>query len=327
MSEEILSYLRRKKLDILPILPLIRLTLKVSTVEKEIRVYGFCPCFKNFEGELICLNNDSLNDVEHTLFAPDILNRDASLESIKGFEISDGRTCYSSVYTYGGCTYCSSQGAKIRIHKTDIAANMLESAIKLYSLGPTEITVDCASCIYGILLALVLTQDQASIKRYLDEFSLKIAIRFSELQLDEIDENTPYFDVIQEYLVKLLENEYYWKELHERLVVSHGEAHLMKFVSMMEQLNRLQFLFYSQVINIRSVQNSRLLVRMLSQILRTSKNILDLNGEIHSLVASEAIRGNNADELLISRIEEYKGKSRTIDHFFGNIADIMKGSR
>jgi hypothetical protein len=296
-------------------------------VEKEIRVYSFCPCFKDFEGELICLNNDNLNDVEHTIFAADILNRDASLEAIKGFEINDNRTCYSSIYTYNGCTYCSSQGKKIRIHKTDITADMLESAIKLYSLGPTEITVDCASCIYGILLALVLTQDQASVKRYLDEFSLKIAVRFSELELDEVDENTPYFEVIQEYLIKLLENEYYWKELHERINGTKQPASLKEFVSMMEQLNRLQFLFYSQVINIRSVQNSRLLVRMLSQILRTSKNILDLNGNIHSLVASSTISANSNDETLISKINEYMGKSRTIDHFFGNIADIMKGSR
>jgi len=300
---------------------------EVSTLEKEIHVYSFCPCFKDFEGELICLNNDSLIDVEHTIFAADILNRDASLEALKSFEINDGCTCYSSIYTHNGHTYCSSQGDRIRIHQTDITSDMLESAIKLYSLGPTEITVDCATCIYGILLALVLTQDQASIKRYLDDFSLKIAIRFSELELDEIKEETPYFEVIQEYLVKLLENEYYWKELHEQLNNNKAPTSLKQFVSMMEQLNRLQFLFYSQVINIRSVQNSRLLVRMLSQILRTSKNILDLNGNIHSLVASSTIEGNLDDSLLVSKIEEYMGKSRTLDHFFGNIADIMKGNK
>jgi hypothetical protein len=296
-------------------------------LEKEVRVYSFCPCFKDFEGELICLNNDSLNDIEHTIFAADILNRDASLEGIKDFEINDGCTCYSSIYTHNGCTYCSSQGMKIRIHKTDITTDMLESAIKLYSLGPTEISIDCASCIYGILLALVLTQDQASVKRYLDEFSLKIAIRFTELELDEIDEGTPYFEVIQEYLVKLLENEYYWKELHEKFGKKSELASISEFVNMMEQLNRLQFLFYSQVINIRSVQNSRLLVRMLSQILRTSKNILDLNGKIHSLVTSKSIGDKIEDQTLLSKIEEYMGKSRTIDHFFGNIADIMKGSK
>lgn len=296
-------------------------------MNREIRVYGFCPCFKDFEGELICLNNDSLNDIEHTIFAADILNQDARLENIKRFEIADGRTCYSSIYTHEGCVYCSSQGFKIRLHKTDISAEMLESAIRLYSLGPTEITVDCASCIYGILLALVLTQDQASIKRYLDEFSLKIAIRFSELELDDIDEGTPYFEVIQEYLVKLLEEEYYWKELHEKLGEKHEQAALLDFISMMEKLNRLQFLFYSQVINIRSVQNSRLLVRMLTQILRTSKNILDINGDIHSLVASDKVGGYHEDEMLISKIEGYMAKSRTLDHFFGNIADIMKSSR
>jgi hypothetical protein len=296
-------------------------------VNDEIHVHSFCPCFKDFEGELICLNNDSLNDIEHTIFAADILNQDARLDNIKRFEVADGRTCYSSIYTYNGQVFCSSQGFNIRLHRTDITADMLESAIRLYSLGPTEITVDCASCIYGILLALVLTQDQASVKRYLDEFSTKIAIRFSELELDDIDEGTPYFEVIQEYLVKLLEEEYYWKELHEKLAKNNEPAALLEFMGMMEKLNRLQFLFYSQVINIRSVQNSRLLVRMLSQILRTSKNILDINGEIHSLVASDKIGGHREDEKLISKIEGYMSKSRTLDHFFGNIADIMKSSR
>jgi hypothetical protein len=296
-------------------------------VQNDLHVYSFCPCFKNFEGELICLNNDNLNDIEHTIFAADILNRDASLEGLKEFEVNDGRTCYSSIYTYNGYTYCSSQGSKIRIHKNDITAEMLESAIKLYSLGPTEITVDCASCIYGILLALVITQDQASVKRYLDEFSLKIAVRFSESEFDDIVKDTPYFEVIQEYLVKLLENEYYWRKLNEKLIERKEQTPLTEFVNMMEQLNRLQFLFYSQIINTRSVQNSRLLVRMLSQILRTSKNILDLNAKIHSHVEINNIIDNLEDQTLHSRIMDYMGKSRTIDHFFGNIADIMKGSK
>lgn len=295
-------------------------------MEKEVKIYNFCPCFKDFEGELICLNNDSLNDVEHTIFAADILSQDAKYESIKHFEIKDGQTCYSSIYTYKGFTYCSSQGEKIRIHNTDIEAEMLEQSIKLYSLGPTEITVDCASCIYGILLALVLTQDQASVKRYLDEFSLKIAIKFTELELDDINGSTPYFQTIQEYLVKLLDNQYYWQEVNERLKKRDEPKELIDFVNMMELLNRLQFLFYSQVLNIRSIQNSRLLVRMLSQILRTSKNILDLNDKIHSLIASDSIGGYKEDEILITKIEEYMEKSRTLDHFFGNIADIMKGS-
>lgn len=295
-------------------------------MEKRVKIYNFCPCFKNFEGELICLNNDSLNDVEHTIFAADILSQDASIESIKRFEMQDGQTCYSSIYTYNGLTFCSSQGDKIRIHNTDITSEMLEQSIKLYSLGPTEISVDCASCIYGILLALVLTQDQASVKRYLDEFSLKIAIKFTEMELDEISPDIPYFQTIQEYLVRLLDNQYYFQEVHEKLLKENEPQELIEFVSMMESLNRLQFLFYSQVLNIRSIQNSRLLVRMLSQILRTSKNILDLNEKIHSLISSDTIGGYKEDELLFNKIEEYMNKSRTLDHFFGNIADIMKGS-
>ena len=297
---------------------------KDSTVEKEVTIYNFCPCFKDFEGELICLNNDNLCDIEHSIFAADILNQNASLELVKQFETTDGKTCYSSIYTHDGCVYCSSQGFKIRIHREDITSDMLMSAIRLYALGPTEITVDCASCIYGILLALVLSQDQASIKRYLDEFSLKVAMNFTEMELDEIDESTPYFETVQTYLVKLLEDQYYWQDMHEKLVDKKEPESLINLVSKMEQLDRLQFLFYSQVVNIRSMENSRILVRMLSHILRTSRNILDLNEEIHSLVATDSIAGHEEDETLISKIEDYMEKSRTLDHFFGNIADIMK---
>ena len=78
--------------------------------------------------------------------------------------------------------------------------------------------------------------------------------------------------------------------------------------------------------NIRSIENSRILVRMLSHILRTSRSILNVNEEIHSLVATDTVSGHEEDEVLISKIEEYMEKSRTLDHFFGNIADIMKSS-
>jgi hypothetical protein len=298
----------------------------VSFMEKEVKIYNFCPCFKDFEGELICLNNDSLCDIEHSIFAADILDQQATLDLVKQFEIKDGRTCYSSVYTYDGHVYCASQGDQIRIHKENITADMLQQSISLYALGPTEITVDCASCIYGILLALVLSQDQASIKRYLDEFSLKVAISFTEMELDEIDESTPYFETVQGYLVKLLEDQYFWQEIHERLLEKKEPEPLIELVSKMESLDRLQFQFYSQVLNIRSMQNSRILVRMLSHILRTSRNILNLNEEIHSLISSDTISGYHEDTSLISKIEEYMERSRTLDHFFGNIADIMKGN-
>ncbi len=295
-------------------------------MEKEVTIYNFCPCFKDFEGELICLNDDSLCDIEHSIFAADILNQDASINLVKQFEVGDGRTCYTSIYTYNGCVYCSSQGFKIRIHKEDITDDMLLQAIRLYALGPSQITVDCASCIYGILLALVLSQDKASIKRYLDKFSLEVAIKFTELELDEIDEATPYFETIQAYLVKLLEDQYYWQDVNQKLVENGEPEALVELTSKMELLDRLQFLFYSQVLNLRSIENSRILVRMLSHILRTSRNILGLNEEIHSLIASDKIGGHKEDETLISKIEDYMEKSRTLDHFFGNIADIMKSS-
>ncbi|MGY5873230.1 MAG: hypothetical protein RTV72_13350 [Candidatus Thorarchaeota archaeon] len=128
------------------------------------------------------------------------------------------------------------------------------------------------------------------------------------------------------YLAELLEDQYYWKNVHEKLVELNEPESLIKLVEKLELLDRYQFLFYSQVLNIRSMQNSRILMKMLSHILRTSKNILDLNGEVHSMIATNSIGGYEDDEVLVSKIEGYMEKSRTLDHFFGNIADIMKGN-
>ncbi len=295
-------------------------------MEEEIKVYSFCPCFKDFEGELLCLNNDDLIDIEHSPIATEILSQEPTAGGIQRFEVGDGCTCYASIYTHDGYVYCVSQGWKIRIHEEDITADMLRQAIRLYTLGPIEITIDCASCIYGILFALVISQDQASVKRYLDEFSLKIAMKFSELEIKEIDENTPYFETIQEYLVDLLEDQHFWEEIYTKFKKEEHPEELLILANMMEQLDRYQFLFYSQVLNIRSISNSRILMKMLSHILQTSRRILNLNKSIRNMMTSELFKGFEEDDQLDQRIEDYLHKSKTIDHFFGNITDIMKGT-
>lgn len=286
------------------------------------RVYSFCPCYKDFESELICVNDDDLIDIDHGMVASDILGQDSTLDSIKRFEVGDGRTCYTSVYTYDGHVYCVSQGWKIRIHGESITSEMLEQSMKFYTLSPGPISIDCSSCIYGILLALVISQDQASIKRYLDEFSLDVAQRFTSL-------NPKYKgpDSIHNYLMELLDNQSYWQDVCDRLKSQSESTELATLVEKIEQLDRYQILFYSQVLNIKSMENSRILMRMLSHILRTSKRILDLNNEIHTLLSLNKLEGYEADANLKSRIEEFMNRSRTLDHFFGNITDIMKGSR
>jgi hypothetical protein len=294
---------------------------------KDVRVYSFCPCYKDFEGELICLNDDGLIDIDHGMVASEILGQESTLKSIKRFEVGDGRTCYTSVYTYDGEVYCVSQGWKIRIHDESITSEMLEQSIKFYTLGPLEISIDCSSCIYGILLALVISQDQASVKRYLDEFSEKVAMKLTSMEDTTAKTNASYFQTVQLYIMELLENQSYWQAVCDRLKSDNQFKELATLIEKIEQLDRYQVLFYSQVLNIRSMENSRILMRMLSHILKTSKRILDLNNEIHTLLSLNKLSGYDVDADLKARIEEFMNRSRTLDHFFGNITDIMKGSR
>ena len=294
---------------------------------EDIRIYNFCPCYKDFEGELICLNDDNLIDIDRGMIGLEILGRDTTLDGIKRFEVGDGSTCFTSIYTHEDCVYCVSQGWKIRIHNEDITEDMLNQSIKLYTLGDIEPTIDCASCVYGILLALVLVQDQASIKRYLDEFSLKVAIKLAEIEQVPTEVNGDYFKTVQTFLVSLLDDQYYCQDIHDKYSSSSTDEQMSTIAKMMTQLDRNQFQFYSQVLNIKGVNNSRLLMKMLSHILRISKGIYDLNNEIHSMIVSRTWAEYSEDEGLTDKIEHYLQKSRTLDHFFGNILDIVKSAR
>ncbi|MHA2047309.1 MAG: hypothetical protein ACW99G_21165, partial [Candidatus Thorarchaeota archaeon] len=65
---------------------------------------------------------------------------------------------------------------------------------------------------------------------------------------------------------------------------------MQDLVQMRERLDRLEFQFYSQTLQLRDIQEFNMLIKMLQYILRSSDEILELNNEIHSKIRSDRFR-------------------------------------
>ena len=97
----------------------------------------------------------------------------------------------------------------------------------------------------------------------------------------------------------------------------------MHLVRERERLARLEFQFYSQTLQLRDINDFNLLIKMLQYILRTSDEILEINEKIHAEIRSERFNVIAKKDERIAVLAKYAEKSRTVEHNFGNILQIL----
>jgi hypothetical protein len=85
----------------------------------------------------------------------------------------------------------------------------------------------------------------------------------------------------------------------------------------------MEFQFYSQTLQLRDINDFALLIKMLQYILKSSDDILQLNEDIYSVIRSEKFRDILQTDVRLSSLATYADKSRTIEHNFGNILQIL----
>ncbi|MHA1950237.1 MAG: hypothetical protein ACW987_10210 [Candidatus Thorarchaeota archaeon] len=168
-------------------------------------------------------------------------------------------------------------------------------------------------------------------KRYVDKFSLMIAIKHSQTDQmmepigteDDIESGVDHFQFLRNYLVQLLGQQNYWSTLGEELEDEGADEWMQDLVHMRERLDRLEFQFYSQTLQLRDIQQFHMLIKMLQYILRSSDEILELNNEIHSKIRSDRFRELAGTDERFMLLGDYAEKSRTVEHNFGNILQIL----
>ncbi len=308
----------------------------------SIKIVRGCPCFKVFGDEKLCVNDDSVLEVEAIEIDPSIFSFHTSKESMQEEKAGDGNICYASIYINypDNRVYCISQGWILRIHGKDVPGDDLEDALQFLSTKEASASAEiCSECLYKFILTLgdtfadLMTRKEKTdeVKRYVDKFSLKIAVKHSQMDSmmkpigteEDIEAGVDHFGFLRSYLVQLLDQQHYWSDLKETLKEEKAESWILHLVRMRERLARLEFQFYSQTLQLRDINDFNLLIKMLQYILRTSDEILILNEQIHSEIRSDRFAALAAYDDRIVVLAKYTEKSRTVEHNFGNILQIL----
>ncbi|MHA2353323.1 MAG: hypothetical protein ACXAC0_01805 [Candidatus Thorarchaeota archaeon] len=310
--------------------------------ESSIKLVRGCPCYKVFGDEKLCVNNDSVLEIDAIEIDPSIFSFRSDKESMEDERASDGNVCYASIYINypNNKVYCISQGWILRIHGQDVPGNDLEDAMQF--LSTKEITSSaeiCSECLYKFILTLgdtfsdLLTEKEKTdeVKKYVDKFSLMIAVKHSQTDQmmepigteDDIEEGIDHFQFLRNYLIQLLDQQSYWTNLSDDLEEEQAEDWVQNLVAMREKLSRLEFQFYSQTLQLRDINEFNMLIKMLQYVLMSSDEIIELNDLIHSEIRSNQFRELIKRDDRLKVLEGYAEKSRTIEHNFGNILQIL----
>ena len=307
-----------------------------------IHIVRGCPCLKAFGDEKLCVNNDAILEMDVIEIDPSLFAFHTDKSSIEQEISTDDNVCYASVYVNhpNNRVYCISQGWMLRIHSKDVPGNDLEDALQFLSTKDLTASAEvCSECLYKFILTLADTfadlmsrkEKTDEIKRYVDKFSLMIAVKHSQMDdmmksigtEDEIDEGVDHFAFIRGYLVQLIEQQHYWADFLRQVRSENYEEWLIELGEMRERLARLEFQFYSQTLQLRDINDFRLLIKMLEFILKSSGQILTLNELIHTEIRSKRFRELSKDNETLCHLVSYAEKSRTVEHNFGNILQIL----
>ncbi|MHA2423704.1 MAG: hypothetical protein ACXAEF_02890 [Candidatus Thorarchaeota archaeon] len=308
----------------------------------SIRVVRGCPCYKVFGNERLCVNDDEVLEVEVIEVDPSLFAFNTDKESMKKEQAAENNICYAAIYVNNpdNKVYCISQGWVLRIHGKDVPGNDLEDALQFLSTKDlTDSAEICSECLYKFILTLGDTfadlmsrkEKTDEVKKYVDKFSLMIAVKHSQMDEmmnpigteDEIDEGVDHFAFLRSYLVQLLEQQHSWHDLHRELEENDADQWLMNLVSKREKLARLEFQFYSQTLQLRDIADFHLMIKMLQFVLKSSAEILTINEEIHDLIRSKEFTKFAKEDDRFDHLSSYGSKSRTVEHNFGNILQIL----
>lgn len=307
-----------------------------------IKIIRGCPVYKVFGDERLCVNDDNILEIEAIEIDPSLFGYNPSKESLEEELAPEGNICYVALYTDStdNRVYCISQGWTLRIHNQDVRADDLEDAMQFLSTKDLDASAEiCSECLYKFLITLsssfadlMSRKEKADeIKKYVDKFSLMIAVKHSEMDEmmksigseDDIDEGVDHFAFLRQYLVQLLEQQEYWSELCEELKDQKADEWEINLVGMRERLARLEFQFYSQTLQLRELFDFTMLIKMLHFILNSSSEILSLNEKIHAEIRSSRFGELAEHDQRFSHLCSYGEKSRTVEHNFGNILLIL----
>ncbi len=307
----------------------------------EIRLVRGCPCLKVFGDEKLCVNDDSILEMEVLEVDPGIFGFHEDKGDMEEELAPDRNICYAAIYVNypDNKVYCISQGWALRIHNKDVPGGDLEDALQFLSTKDLTASAEiCSECLYKFILTLSdaysdtmsVKEKTDEVKRYMDKFSLMIAVKHSQMDgmesigtEDDIEQGVDHFSFLRKYLVQLMDQQNHYSKTKRILEKQDAPQWEIDLVDRRLLLTRLEFQFYSQTLQLRDLLDFNLLIRSLQYVLRTSNEILRINEQIHNEIRSERFCERAKTDSNLESLSSYGEKSRTVEHNFGNILQIL----
>ncbi|MFX1369432.1 MAG: hypothetical protein ACFFAY_12610, partial [Promethearchaeota archaeon] len=117
--------------------------------QASIKIVRGCPCYKVFGDEKLCVNDDSVLEIDAIELDPALFAFHKDKESMKEEQAADGNVCYTSIYVNypDNRVYCISQGWILRIHDRDVLGDDLEDALQFLSTKDLTASAEiCSEC-------------------------------------------------------------------------------------------------------------------------------------------------------------------------------------
>ncbi|TFH05030.1 MAG: hypothetical protein E4H14_13535 [Candidatus Thorarchaeota archaeon] len=115
-----------------------------------------CPCFREFEGEQICINDDCLRKMVTIDVDTELIRSERVSEEFLGTISNDDDLCFCLAYLgEDGLYHCMSQQQNIKIRGQEVSKEEMKQALKILAPDNARFSsVLCGECLYNIIAAL-----------------------------------------------------------------------------------------------------------------------------------------------------------------------------
>ena len=115
-----------------------------------------CPCFREFEGENLCINDNELKKMVTIDVDTNLIGSDHVSEEFLKVKTGEDDLCFCLAYLGDDeLYYCMSQQQNIRIRGQLVSKDEMRQALEI--LAPENVqfsSVLCGECLYNIIVAL-----------------------------------------------------------------------------------------------------------------------------------------------------------------------------
>jgi hypothetical protein len=290
-----------------------------------------CPCYREFGGEKICLNNDSVFPINAISVDPSFFYQLETRHHLEEYKSDNKSMCYLLIFLdrEGGFCHCVSQNQRICINEKGVKVSEIDNALQFVtSSEKSRDGVICSDCLYRYLRTLgessegFLTDDerQEIIATYVRELATNMAIQLSGFQVndDPLDLN----EHLWKYLREINRSRSHWASMMLNLKKAGVEDDLIELIESYTTLARLESVFLFQVLSLDDPSDETDPLSILRFMVGVSEKVISVNNSIrektNSLTERNALPAN-IKEMLCQHSEARK----TTEYKFSNLVSAL----